>query len=200
MTKPTKRLCAQRRLRSAWASAQSDQNLCWPWVLSYPLSAQRRLWSDWADLLVLSCRGSNTLSIEVLFGLGNCCIQWDSNASWIPDSKSGGLTSRSSRDNKFAEPCSVQQFWLGHPRRKDYGTSCTLERISLHMLSTQRWQMSRWQNQQNDCAPSEDSDQPGHPPSLIRVFACAKRVAKDPSFLHADSEDSDQTGRMPRLI
>ena len=27
-----------------------------------------------------------------------------------------------------------------------------------------------WQNQQNDCAPSEDSDQPGHPPSLIRVF------------------------------
>ena len=29
---------------------------------------------------------------------------------------------------------------------------------------------------------------------------CAQRVAKDPSFLHADSEDSDQTGRMPRMI
>ena len=29
MTKPTKRLCAQRRLRSAWASAQSDQSLRW---------------------------------------------------------------------------------------------------------------------------------------------------------------------------
>ena len=28
-----------------------------------------------------------------------------------------------------------------------------------------------WQNQQNECAPSEDSDQPGHPPSLIRAFA-----------------------------
>ena len=27
------------------------------------------------------------------------------------------------------------------------------------------------QNQQNDCAPSEDSDEPGRPPSLIRVFA-----------------------------
>ena len=50
------------------------------------------------------------------------------------------------------------------------------------------------------CEPSEDSDQPGHPPSLIRVFACAQWVAKDPSFLHADSEGSDQTGRMPRLI
>ena len=52
----------------------------------------------------------------------------------------------------------------------------------------------------NDCAPSEDSDQPVHPPSLIRVFACAQWVAKDQSFLYADSEDSDQTGRMPRLI
>ena len=29
---------------------------------------------------------------------------------------------------------------------------------------------------------------------------CASWVAKDTSFLHADSEDSDQTGRMPRLI
>ena len=29
---------------------------------------------------------------------------------------------------------------------------------------------------------------------------CAQWIAKDQSFLHADSEDSDQTGRMPRLI
>ena len=29
---------------------------------------------------------------------------------------------------------------------------------------------------------------------------CAQRVAKNPSFLHADSEDSDQLGRIPRLI
>ena len=27
-----------------------------------------------------------------------------------------------------------------------------------------------WQNQQNECVPSDGSDQPGHPPSLIRVF------------------------------
>ena len=38
------------------------------------------------------------------------------------------------------------------------------------------------------CAPSEDSDQPGHPPSLLLRSR------------HANSEDSDQTGRMPRLI
>ena len=36
---------------------------------------------------------------------------------------------------------------------------------------------STWQNQQSDCAPSEDSDQPGHPPSLIRVFAVRMKKA-----------------------
>ena len=43
----------QWRLRSAWASAQSDQSLCClpeeSWVLSYSLSTQRRHWSDWAN-------------------------------------------------------------------------------------------------------------------------------------------------------
>ena len=39
------------------------------------------------------------------------------------------------------------------------------------------------------CAPSKDSDQPGHPPSLIKVFAVHLISTKDPSFLHADSED-----------
>ena len=46
-------ICAQRRIRSAWASAKSDQRLrCRSvrmekhWVLSYPLSVLRRPWSD----------------------------------------------------------------------------------------------------------------------------------------------------------
>ena len=34
-----------------------------------------------------------------------------------------------------------------------------------------------WQNQQSDCVPSEDSDQPGHPPSLTRVFAVRTKEA-----------------------
>ena len=60
------------------------------------------------------------------------------------------------------------------------------------------------------CAPREDSDQPGHPPSLIRVFAvgfpgwsesslCAQWVAKDPGCF-VQTEKTDQTGQMPRLI
>ena len=42
-------------------------------------------------------------------------------------------------------------------------------------------------------APSEDSDQPRHPPSLIRVMAvCAHWILKDLCFLHADSDDCNQ--------
>ena len=37
--------------------------------------------------------------------------------------------------------------------------------------------LCRHQTQQNECAPSEDSDQPGHPPSLIRVFAARLKKA-----------------------
>ena len=32
------------------------------------------------------------------------------------------------------------------------------------------------------CAPSEDSDQPGHPPSLIRVFAVRLKKARILSY------------------
>ena len=38
------------------------------------------------------------------------------------------------------------------------------------------WATTR-QNQQSECAPSEDSDQPGHRPCLIRVFAVRMKKA-----------------------
>ena len=37
-------------------------------------------------------------------------------------------------------------------------------------------------------------------PVWSESLVCTQWVAKDPSFLHADSEDTDQTGQMPRLI
>ena len=40
------------------------------------------------------------------------------------------------------------------------------------------------------CAPSEDSDQPGHQPSLSRVFT----VRSMGSLGHVDSEDAGQFG------
>ena len=87
------------------------------------------------------------------------------------------------------------------------------------LLATIMW-AATWQNQQNDCASSEDSDQPGHAPSLIRGFAvrmkkvwvlsyplsALRRVWSDWADAQADLRLwsdwawSDQTGRMPRLI
>ena len=49
-------------------------------------------------------------------------------------------------------------------------------------------------------ATSEDSDQPGHPPSLIRVFAVHMKKAWVFSYPLSAQRDPDQTGRMPRLI
>ena len=56
--------------------------------------------------------------------------------------------------------------------------------LSLKTWDSQKWiimpeleqcgfniRAATWQNQQSDCAPSEDADQPGHLPSLIRVLA-----------------------------
>ena len=65
--------------------------------------------------------------------------------------------------------------------------------------SINKW-AATWQNQQSECAPSEDSDQPGHPPSLIRAFAVRMKKLWVLSYPLSASEDSHQTGRMPRLI
>ena len=60
-------MCTQWRLRSAWASTQSDHSLrCRmkeAWVISYPFSAQRRLWSDWADGRIGGCPGWSESSL-----------------------------------------------------------------------------------------------------------------------------------------
>ena len=52
-----------------------------------------------------------------------------------------------------------------------YGVICFSWIIYSILLKNIHIWARTWQHQQSDCAPSEDSDQPGHPPSLIRVFA-----------------------------
>ena len=66
-------------------------------------------------------------------------------------------------------------------------------------LKHPQWAATR-QNQQHGCVPNEDSDQPGHPPSLFRVFAVRLKNLGPLTTNWAHSEDSDQTERMPRLI
>ena len=68
-------MCAQRRLRSA--SAQSDQSLCCPHEesLGPSLSAQLRLWSDWADAQAdLSLRWANEAAHFTASDLGLHCL------------------------------------------------------------------------------------------------------------------------------
>ena len=48
--------------------------------------------------------------------------------------------------------------------------------------------------------PSKTQISLGIRPVCLESSLCVQWVAKDSSFLHADSEHSDQTGRMPRLI
>ena len=50
------------------------------------------------------------------------------------------------------------------------------------------------------CGPGEDSGQPGHPPSLIRVFALRMKKYSVLTYPCSALEDSDKTGRMTRLI
>ena len=57
--------------------------------------------------------------------------------------------------------------WSSH-RQNDHFPCCI--RMWKSSFAWTIWAAS-WQNQQSECAPSEDSDQPGHPPSLIRVCA-----------------------------
>ena len=54
--------------------------------------------------------------------------------------------------------------------------------------------------QQNECAPAKTQISLGLCPVWSESSLCTQWVAKDPSFLHANSEDSDKTERTPRLI
>ena len=56
---------------------------------------------------------------------------------------------------------------MSHNCLKFLYCNCFFDSICLGGIQND-WAMT-WQNQQCGCAPSEDSDQPGHPPSLISL-------------------------------
>ena len=57
-----------------------------------------------------------------------------------------------------------------------------------------------WQNQQNECAPSEDSDEPGYPSSLIRIFAVRMKKPWVLSYPLSAQRRLWSDWGMPRLI
>ena len=77
MTKPTKWVCIQWRLRSAWVFLIRvfAVRMRKAWVHSYPLSAERRLWSDWADAQVdPSLRWAHTHFVGFVMSWLSCCL------------------------------------------------------------------------------------------------------------------------------
>ena len=57
-----------------------------------------------------------------------------------------------------------------------------------------------WQNQRNDVHPAKTQISLCIRPVWSESSLCAQWVAKDPSFLHADSEDSDQPGHPVKTL
>ena len=64
----------------------------------------------------------------------------------------------------------TKQFFLDHHLLAYRFPSVCKNYFSQNLTGFIKWAATR-QNQQSECAPSEDSDQPGHLPSLIWVFA-----------------------------
>ena len=60
-------------------------------------------------------------------------------------------------------------FWIIYSHGDHFSKKSVKEKEFAYIHRNNKW-ATTWQNQQSECAPSEDSDQPGHPPSLIRVF------------------------------
>ena len=73
--------------------------------------------------------------------------------------------------------------------------------VSSHRAGTRkstkdRW-AATWQNQQSDCAPSEDSDQPGHPPSLISLRCALNGYLRIQAFFMRTAKTLIRLGGCP---
>ena len=107
------------------------------WALTYLLSAQWRLWSDWAD------------------------AQADLSPSWAHMPFCFFFHA--------AAHIIYHQDLRRRGRRRIINIMCHLLASVVHLSWAN--EPHRDKTSKMACAPSEDSDQAGHPPSLIRVFA-----------------------------
>ena len=105
------------------------------------------------------------------------------------------------KDTLWASPCGDI---FNHPPDTSSGRLARLaQTVSLHYTNpADRNQMSCLMTKPTKwlCAQQKTQISLGIRPVWSESSLRTQWVAKDPSFLHADSEDSDQTGQMPRLI
>ena len=153
MTKPTKWLCAQRRLRSAWASAQSDQSLrCalngWLRTQAFFIRTAKTL------IRLVGCPGWSEFSLDAQslcwfchVAAHFCCCYFTDGISSPPASTSWLFKKPSDNHDKFLD-----------------ANSC----MNLFELSDQ---VSKWARKTTKRWISrKDTHQPAQLHSLIRVF------------------------------
>ena len=111
-----------------------------------------------------------------------------------------GWTSYFSRRSSAFTPST----WLGRLRMRDLNLTGRKKSnaICIFLLSFAKMRFEPRHDKTNKVTvrPEKTQISMGIRPVWSESSLCAWWVAKDPSFLHADSEDSDPTGRMPRLI
>ena len=138
------------------------------WVLSYQLSAQWSLWLDWADAQAdPSLRWAH---------ISFCWFCHKVAQIVFKGSRAGGflLDAQADLSLRWAH---MQLCWFCHEAAHFTVPSASfwvhyVQNTSF--LIRNRCKPNKLQHDKTNkltCAPCEDSDQPGHPPSLIRVFA-----------------------------
>ena len=170
-------LCTQRRLRSAWASAQSDLTLCC--LHEVTLGPKLPMESTAKTVIRLGRVFAGCMCHFVGFVMTwLICI-----ASFVNEEETSGIVLLSRTSFASATwnslPLLCIKWILVKLLTFNFSVAVPVKIMEIAVLwilwtgikqvVMENW--ATWQNKQNDCAPSEDSDQPGHPPSLIRVFA-----------------------------
>ena len=185
MAKPTKWLCAQQRLTSAWASLSTWRKL--GSLATHEVHSEdsdqtgrmpRLIWvfaGCTSTLLVLSCRGSfvvffrkclteclrtvvrpsgGTSVSRTVPRLCLCQTRW---MTFTNPCRGSVLYELYAARNSYTQPLSS---WILCWAESKFGPGTCLEFEPEHDKINKM-----------TCKPSKDSDQPGHLPSMIRVFA-----------------------------
>ena len=155
------------------------------WVLNYPLSAQRRLWSDWADAqadLSLCWTHSHFVGFVMLWSFWKLSLS----PLWH-------------QAERMMKPVSSQ--WLsGIWPAVLLSVECHPSAPHTHRFLSIKYVPRHEKTNKMSVRPVKTPISLGIHPVWSESSLCTQWVAKGPRFLHADSDDSDQTGGMPRLI
>ena len=205
-------MCAQRRLRSAWASVQSDQSSLFAWRKLGSLATH---WAHGEDSDQTG-RIIRPVWSESLLGARPHCWFCHEGGSFSVCS-SPELSTETSQYLVQWSTCSreielVLQITFGcygysglscdvcHVFNSAKISGLYVRRIGFRVMKCTRLRiLLKWANKMK---PTKWHVRPAKTQTSLgtRSSLCAQWVAKDQSFLHADIEDSDQSGRMPRLF